>query len=99
MAGLTYEPVEMIPLAERPSYLSRLALLSMSGTAVNVRLDVGDPELEAVAEWWTARARRQFRQALWADDARAVGLVGTSIYRHIVPADGQPCRCCGEVAA
>lgn len=73
---MTAGPVEMIPMGKRPSWPARLQFVT--GPSVgDVRHAGGDDIDVAVAEWWTARARRQFIEGLWADDARASGLVAS----------------------
>lgn len=69
---MTFTAVEMIPLAERPSYEARLASLSMATTCGFVRDAAGEGSVElAAARWFMARARRRFVEGLWADEARA----------------------------
>ena len=57
-------------ISERPSLMARYALMAMATTLTTIRHDHRSDEAALdVAEWWTERARRMFRVALWADDA------------------------------
>jgi hypothetical protein len=64
--------VERPALPDRPSYEPRMQMFSMA-TVIGAVRDTRDREAIEVAEWFMARARRGFREALWADDARFGG--------------------------
>jgi hypothetical protein len=73
---VTPDPVEMIPLGNRPSWPARQASLAMATRCGFARDAVGEGSVELdAARWFMARARRQLREALWADHARATGMV------------------------
>lgn len=59
-------PLDLTPLGRRPSWSARLQLMAQAWVTVDVRNAHGDTD---AAEWFMARARRQFREGLWADEA------------------------------